>query len=101
MGGGPSGRISRRRRFDEHRRHHEPQLLDRRLSRPHAGDARLRRGDDPDVHPFVRQGSALMPFISIVSGCYNEEENVDELYKQIRDAMPPMPASTYNPTYTP
>lgn len=36
-----------------------------------------------------------MPFISIVSGCYNEEENVDELYTQVRDAIQSLPGYTY------
>jgi glycosyltransferase involved in cell wall biosynthesis len=36
-----------------------------------------------------------MPFISIVTGCFNEEENVDELYKEIRDAVATLPGYTY------
>jgi glycosyltransferase involved in cell wall biosynthesis len=36
-----------------------------------------------------------MPFISIVSGCFNEEENVDELYAEVRDAIRTMPGYTY------
>jgi polyisoprenyl-phosphate glycosyltransferase len=36
-----------------------------------------------------------MPFISIVTGCFNEEENVDELYKEIRDAIATLPGYTY------
>jgi len=40
-----------------------------------------------------------MPFISIVTGCYNEEENVDELYEQIRDAMATLPGYTYELIY--
>ena len=40
-------RASRRRGAGEHRLRHEPGLLDRRLSRPHARYARLRRGNLP------------------------------------------------------
>ena len=40
-----------------------------------------------------------MPFISIVTGCYNEEENVDELYEQIREAMATLPGYTYEHIY--
>lgn len=36
-----------------------------------------------------------MPFVSIVSGCYNEEDNVEELYTQVRDAMARLPGYTY------
>lgn len=36
-----------------------------------------------------------MTFISVVSGCYNEEDNVDELYAQVRDAIHSMPGFTY------
>jgi glycosyltransferase involved in cell wall biosynthesis len=36
-----------------------------------------------------------MPFISIVTGCYNEEENVEELYEQVRDAIATLPGYTY------
>jgi polyisoprenyl-phosphate glycosyltransferase len=36
-----------------------------------------------------------MPFISVVTGCYNEEENVDEVYEQIRDAIATLPGYTY------
>ncbi|MGZ4779307.1 MAG: glycosyltransferase family 2 protein [Thermoanaerobaculia bacterium] len=36
-----------------------------------------------------------MPFISVVSGCYNEEENVDELYEQVREAIASLPGYTY------
>lgn len=36
-----------------------------------------------------------MPFISIVTGCFNEEENVEELYAQIRDAVATLPGFTY------
>lgn len=36
-----------------------------------------------------------MPFISIVCGCYNEEENVDELYAQVREVMAGLPGYTY------
>jgi polyisoprenyl-phosphate glycosyltransferase len=36
-----------------------------------------------------------MPFISVVSGCYNEEENVEELYIQVRDAIRTIPGCTY------
>jgi glycosyltransferase involved in cell wall biosynthesis len=36
-----------------------------------------------------------MPFISVVSGCYNEEDNVDELYRQVRDAINSLPGYTY------
>ena len=36
-----------------------------------------------------------MTFISIVSGCYNEEDNVEELYAQVRDAIRSLPGYTY------
>ncbi|MBV8515766.1 MAG: glycosyltransferase family 2 protein [Acidobacteria bacterium] len=36
-----------------------------------------------------------MPFISVVSGCYNEEDNVEELYVQVRDAIRSIPGCTY------
>ena len=36
-----------------------------------------------------------MPFISLVTPCYNEEENVDELYEQIRSVMESLPEYTY------
>jgi glycosyltransferase involved in cell wall biosynthesis len=36
-----------------------------------------------------------MTFISVVSGCYNEEENVDELYAQVRAAIGQVPGCTY------
>jgi glycosyltransferase involved in cell wall biosynthesis len=36
-----------------------------------------------------------MPFISVVSGCFNEEDNVDELYRQVRDAIASIPDCTY------
>lgn len=36
-----------------------------------------------------------MTFISVVSGCFNEEENVDELYEQVRAAIAQIPGCTY------
>lgn len=36
-----------------------------------------------------------MTFISIVSGCYNEEDNVEELYAQVREAIRTLPGYTY------
>ena len=36
-----------------------------------------------------------MPFISVVSGCYNEEENVDELYVAVREVIRTLPGYTY------
>lgn len=36
-----------------------------------------------------------MPFISVVTGCFNEEENVEELYKEIRDVIATLPGYTY------
>jgi glycosyltransferase involved in cell wall biosynthesis len=36
-----------------------------------------------------------MPFISVVCGCYNEEDNVEELYLQVRDAIATLPGYTY------
>jgi len=36
-----------------------------------------------------------MPFISIVSPCFNEELNVQELYEQVRDAIRSLPGYTY------
>lgn len=32
-----------------------------------------------------------MPFISIVTACYNEQENVDEVYRQVRTVMEGLP----------
>jgi glycosyltransferase involved in cell wall biosynthesis len=40
-----------------------------------------------------------MPFISIVTPCYNEEENVAELYRQIRAVMESLPDFTYEHIY--
>ena len=36
-----------------------------------------------------------MPFISIVTGCYNEEENVAELYAQVRAVIEGLAGYTY------
>ncbi|MGH9443997.1 MAG: glycosyltransferase family 2 protein [Thermoanaerobaculia bacterium] len=36
-----------------------------------------------------------MPFISVVSGCYNEEANVEELYAQVRDVLRGLPGCRY------
>jgi glycosyltransferase involved in cell wall biosynthesis len=36
-----------------------------------------------------------MPFISVVSGCFNEEENVDDLHAQVRDVMLRIPGCIY------
>jgi glycosyltransferase involved in cell wall biosynthesis len=36
-----------------------------------------------------------MPFISVVCGCFNEEDNVEELYLQVRDAIRTLPGYTY------
>jgi polyisoprenyl-phosphate glycosyltransferase len=32
-----------------------------------------------------------MPFISVVTACYNEEQNVDEVYRQVREVMRSLP----------
>lgn len=32
-----------------------------------------------------------MPFLSIVTACYNEEENVEETYRQVRDVVASLP----------
>ena len=32
-----------------------------------------------------------MPFVSIMTPCYNEEENVAELYRQVRAVMEDLP----------
>jgi glycosyltransferase involved in cell wall biosynthesis len=40
-----------------------------------------------------------MPLISVVTPCYNEEENVAELYRQIRDIFAELPAYTYEQIY--
>jgi polyisoprenyl-phosphate glycosyltransferase len=37
----------------------------------------------------------FMPFISIVTPCYNEEENVDELYKRVKQIMDSISGYTY------
>ncbi|GFE58128.1 glycosyltransferase family 2 protein [Geobacter sp. AOG1] len=36
-----------------------------------------------------------MPVISVVSPCYNEEENVEELYRQVRQVFADLPGYTY------
>ncbi|HEX8170040.1 MAG TPA: glycosyltransferase family 2 protein [Thermoanaerobaculia bacterium] len=36
-----------------------------------------------------------MPFLSVVSGCYNEEDNVEELYVRVRDAIASIGDCTY------
>jgi glycosyltransferase involved in cell wall biosynthesis len=38
-------------------------------------------------------------FISIVTPCYNEEGNVEELYRQIRDVLATLPEYTYEHIY--
>lgn len=40
-----------------------------------------------------------MPFVSVVTPCYNEEENVGELYQQIRSVMESLPDYTYEHIY--
>ena len=32
-----------------------------------------------------------MPFISVVTACYNEEQNVDEVYRQVREVVESLP----------
>ena len=32
-----------------------------------------------------------MPFISIVTACYNEEQNVEEVYRQVRAVVEGLP----------
>ncbi len=36
-----------------------------------------------------------MPFISVVTGCYNEEDNVRELYERVRAVVEGLPGYTY------
>ncbi len=36
-----------------------------------------------------------MPFVSIITPCYNEEENVEELYRQVKDVLSMLPGYTY------
>jgi polyisoprenyl-phosphate glycosyltransferase len=36
-----------------------------------------------------------MTFISVISGCYNEEDNVEELYLQVREAIRSLAGYTY------
>jgi len=36
-----------------------------------------------------------MPVISVVSPCYNEEDNVEELYRQVRQVFADLPGYTY------
>lgn len=36
-----------------------------------------------------------MPFISIVSPCYNEEENVEEVYRQVKQIVAALPGYSY------
>ena len=38
-----------------------------------------------------------MPFLSIVTACYNEEQNVDEVYGQVRAVMESLPAKEGEP----
>ena len=41
-----------------------------------------------------------MPFLSVVTACFNEEENVDETYRQVRAVMRVCPRATARPTPT-
>jgi glycosyltransferase involved in cell wall biosynthesis len=41
-----------------------------------------------------------MPLISIVTPCYNEEGNVEELYHAIRDLMAEYPGYEYEHIYS-
>ena len=36
-----------------------------------------------------------MPFISVVTPCYNEEENVEDLYAQVKQVLSSLPGYTY------
>lgn len=36
-----------------------------------------------------------MPLISVVSPCYNEEENVEEVYRQVKEVFDSLPGYTY------
>ena len=36
-----------------------------------------------------------MPFISVVTACYNEEENVREVYERVREVVESLPGYTY------
>jgi glycosyltransferase involved in cell wall biosynthesis len=36
-----------------------------------------------------------MPFISVMTPCYNEEENVEELYREVKAAIASVPGYTY------
>ena len=38
-----------------------------------------------------------MPFISVVSGCFNEEYNVSELCRQVREVMGSLPPREGDP----
>jgi len=38
-----------------------------------------------------------VPFISIVTACYNEEDNVAEIYRQVRDVVEGLPAGPRGP----
>ena len=40
-----------------------------------------------------------MPFISIVTPCFNEQDNVEELYSLIKDVMGSLPGYTYEHIY--
>ncbi len=43
-----------------------------------------------------------MPFLSVVSGCYNEVENVEDLYRQVVsviDSLPPRDGEPYTDQY--
>lgn len=49
--------------------------------------------------PCRSQRSIFMPLISIVTPCYNEEENVNDLYRQIRAIFAELPAYEYEHIY--
>ena len=38
-----------------------------------------------------------MPFISMVTACYNEEQNVDEVYRQVREVVEGLPPRNGEP----
>jgi hypothetical protein len=53
------------------------------------------RGLDGSTRDFVMTRSDPMKLISVVTGCFNEEDNVDALYARIRAQFERLPAYDY------
>jgi glycosyltransferase involved in cell wall biosynthesis len=54
----------------------------------------VRRSHEP-FHSRLFRGEVPVPFISIVSPCYNEEENVEEVYRQVKQIVASLPGYSY------